>query len=305
MSWHERPYTDDDSANSYGSHGGGRPHGVGLRSWFGGLPAPGKAVKALLIANIGMFILCQFTGGGDGAIFKSLAMYVQDAVYRFQIWRLVTFSYLHDQREIFHLLFNMIGLYFLGVMLEARWGALKFFLFYTAGSLVGVFLYVVLSLLGWLRMDYLGIPISLVGASGSVLALMGACAAMFPAVRIILVFFPVPIRLACVIFVVLYTWNLVNRGPNAGGDACHLAGLAFGVYFGYRGERWFRALDGWRSGRERRQWEARRKEAHDLERRVDDILEKVRREGIQSLSRGEKRILEEATRARQSAGRRD
>lgn len=304
MSWRERPYSqeEDYSGNSPGGFGGfGRQDGV--RSWFGGLPAPGKAVKALLIANIAMFILCKVTGGELGVVYRSLALYVEDVTRRFQIWRLFTFSYLHDQQELFHILFNMIGLYFLGVMLENRWGSLKTFLFYTAGSLVGVFLYLLLSIIGWLPSGIAGRQVSLVGASGGVLAMMGACAALFPSVRIILVFFPVPIRLACVIFVLIYTWNLAHQGYNAGGDACHLAGLAFGIYFGYRGEKWFRILDDWQAGRGRRQWEAKRREALQTEERVDAILEKVRREGIQSLTRGEKRTLEEATRRQQSTRR--
>lgn len=303
MSWQDRPYNHDDDYSANVPRGMGRGVGGEARSWLGGLPPPGKAVKYLLIANVAMFILCKLTGGEEGVIFQSLAMYVEDVVRRFQIWRFFTFSYLHDQRDLFHLIFNMIGLYFLGVMLERRWGGLKFFLFYSAGGLLGVFLYTFLTVVGWFPSSFAGNAISLVGASGGVLALLGACAVLFPSVNIILVFFPVPIRLACVIFVVLYTFNLAQRGANAGGDACHLAGLAFGVYFGYRGERWFRLLDGWRDGRNQRQWESKRREALRLEQTVDAILDKVRQKGIQSLSKSEKRMLEEATRARQTSRR--
>jgi hypothetical protein len=137
-----------------------------------------------------------------------------------------------------------------------------------------------------------------------VLAVLGACAVLFPQFRIILYFFPVPIRTAALIFALLYGFNLWSRGANAGGDACHLAGLAFGVVWGYRGHivtRW------WRQRADRRRqgpWEAQRRDMQDLEDEVDQILDKVRREGINSLTRREKELLETATRLQQEADRR-
>ncbi|MBX3395853.1 MAG: rhomboid family intramembrane serine protease [Phycisphaerae bacterium] len=298
MSWRERPYTqEDDYRGSFG--GGGPPSRGGFSSWLGGMPAPGRTVKWLLIANVGMFVLCKLTGGDNGIIYRSLAMYVEDVTHRFQIWRLLTFSYLHDQASLFHILFNMIGLYFLGMPLERRWGSLRLFVFYTVASLVGVSLYVALSLIGWLPARVLGVPVSLIGASGGVLAMLGACAVLFPSFQIIFVFFPVPIRLASLIFVIMYSWNLFERGQNAGGDACHLAGLAFGIYMGYDGERWFGFLDTWRQRREARNRREIYEKAAAAERRIDAILDKVREKGIGSLTRAEKRELEEATRARQ------
>ncbi len=291
MSWRERPYGHDgpDYEETAAREGG-------LRSWLGGLPSPGKTVKWLLIANIGLFILCKSTGGLSSAVYHLFAMRVDDLLYKFQIWRLWTYSYLHDQDSVTHLLFNMIGLYFLGVPLENRWGAKKVFIFYSVGSILACALYVPLSLAGVISMrSYL------VGASGGIMALLGACAVLLPHMRLILVFFPVPIRLVCVLLTILFTWNAFERG--AGGDACHLAGLVFGIYFGYRGERWFGLLKNWESRRSQRRWEADRQQALRLEADVDRILEKVRVEGIQSLSRNEKRTLEQATKSKQASGR--
>lgn len=281
MSWEHRPY----------AFGGEPQYGEGgLRSWFGGLPSPGRAVKWIAIANIGMFVLCLITGGANSPLYRALEMRT-DLVFKGQIWRLLTFTYLHSQHDILHLLFNMIGLYFLGMPLERHLGTRRFVVFYTVAGFVAVLMYVAVTSLG-----YLDPRVPIVGASGGVLAALGACAVLFPGMRLILILFPVPIRTAALIFGVLYVFNLGTRGANAGGDACHLAGLAFGIVYGYRGHQWTRMFDDWQMRTQQRAIDAKRRQIIELEATVDQILEKVHQQGIGSLTKREKRILEEASR---------
>lgn len=282
MSWEHRPYAFEDEPQ----------YGGGLRSWFGGLPSPGKAVKWIALVNIGMFVLCLATGGAESPVFRALEMRT-DLVFKGQIWRLFTFTYLHSQHDMMHILFNMIGLYFLGLQLERHMGTRRFFIFYTVAGFVAVSMYLIVTTAGWLSARA-----ALVGASGGVLGILGACAVLFPSMRIILIFFPVPIRTAALLFGVLYVFNLGTRGANAGGDACHLAGLVYGIAYGYRGQQWTGAWQNWRNTVQRKAADSRRREIAELELTVDRILEKVHREGIQSLTRREKRILE-ATREKQ------
>lgn len=280
MSWENRPYAHDNEPQFGGD---------GLRSWFGGMPAPGKAVKWIAIANIGLFVICMISGGSQGLIFRALEMRT-DLVWKGQIWRLFTFTYLHSQHDLLHILFNMIGLYFLGMSLERHLGSKRFFYFYTAAGFIAVAAYFLITSLSWLDPE---IPI--VGASGGVLGILGACAVLFPSMRIILVLFPVPIRMAALIFGILYVFNLGTRGMNAGGDACHLAGLAFGIAYGYCGAHWSRWFSDWREASQQRGMETRRQRARDLELNVDRILDKVHQHGIGSLTAHEKRILEGAS----------
>lgn len=280
MTWEDRPYAQYT----------GPEFGGGVRSWFGGFPSPGKAVKRIMLANVAMFIVCLVTGGASGALYESLEMRT-DLVLHGQVWRLFTFTYLHSQHDITHLLFNMLGLYFLGMPLERDWGPRRFFFFYTLAGFVAVGLYLLVTLLGWLDPR-----IPLVGASGGVLAVLGACATLFPGMRLFLFLFPVPIRAAAMFFGVLYVFNLAVQGENAGGDACHLAGLAFGIAWGYRGSRWTNKWNAWRDRSRQQVIVQHRRKEEDLERSVDDILDKVHREGMQSLTRREKQILEEASR---------
>jgi|CXWL01.1.fsa_nt_gi membrane associated rhomboid family serine protease len=283
MSWEHRPYAHD--SNSYG--------GGPARSWLGGLPPLSQAVKWIMIANGVLFLLCLFTGGTDSRLYSALEMRT-DLVLRGQIWRIVTFTYLHDQASLAHIFFNMLGLYFLGVNLERTWGSRQFFIFYTLGGFVAVALYLMVTLVGWLPP---GIP--LVGASGGVLAVMGACAVLFPQFQLIFFLFPVPIRTAVLIFALFFSFNLVSRGMNAGGDACHLAGMAFGVAWGYRGRSWWGSFETWRDRLRQRTDDARRLKERSAQSEIDRILDKVHHHGIASLTRTEKRFLEETTQRQQ------
>jgi hypothetical protein len=47
-----------------------------------------------------------------------------------QIWRLVTFMFVHDALGFTHILFNMLALWMFGVDLERRWGTRGFVKYY-------------------------------------------------------------------------------------------------------------------------------------------------------------------------------
>lgn len=281
----------------------------------------GSIVTTLIVANVVVFVLCQMTIDRNAAaypgfrgeeiitspVFQFSAMST-GLVVRGQVWRIVTAQYLHW--SFGHILMNMLGLYFLGRALERDWGSKRFFFIYLIAGTLGMFFYMVLTLLGWLPMR--GVA---AGASGCVLGLLGACAVRYPHAEVLVYFlFPIKIRTAALLFGAWYVWNLVEQGPNAGGDACHIAGLLFGAWWAYRGERWWDRV-GWRTVPRRAR--SSRSKASDfhvkiVQRRtdaetVDRILKKVYEGGIHSLTEEEKRALSEATeRQRQTeAGRVD
>ena len=291
MSWRDRPYANGS--------GGGRPgggSGMGLA-----LPKPTYVVRYLLIVNIAIFVVTALSGGLRDATryFGMMSVWANPeaggGVMTGQIWRLVTYQYLHSMDSAFHLFFNMLGLYFLGPPLERRWGARQFFIFYTACGVSGGILFTALVLMGFVPNG------NMIGASGSVLGLLAACAILIPEMVIILLLFPVPIRLAAVLLAAVYGLSLLSSFASgyggAGGDAAHLGGMAFGAGWCLWG--W-----GWLQHRRERQhqgaWERKMRRQSDLREEVDRILAKVHEHGIQSLTRREKRTLQEATEAQRS-----
>lgn len=273
-------------------------------------------VTALLVANTAVFVLCTMsaTRGNvlDSPIFQFGALHTP-YVLNGQVWRLISANYLHW--SFGHVLMNMIGLHFLGRPLERDWGPKRFFAIYTIAGLLGSVFYLMLSYTGWLSLN--GVA---AGASGCVLGLLGACAVRYPHAEVLIYFlFPIKIRTAAFLFGGWYVLNLVSRGSNAGGDACHLAGMAFGVWWAMMGETWWRRLrtagfklrgsattqapgaraprPSFKFPRLRRAggFAAKLAQRREDEETIDRILRKVHDGGIHSLSDAEKRALQDAT----------
>lgn len=289
MGWQDRDYA--------------RPHdasrGGGPASVFGGRQsryAPRSVVKLLIFINVGVFILCALTAGPRHDVRES-ALFAWGAMHRAwvmdgQIWRLVTSDYLHW--GVTHLLWNMLGLWFLGRPLEQVWGARKFFAVYTIAGILGSLFYMLLTFYWFAD----GIA---AGASGCVLGLLGACAILFPNAEVWIYFlFPVKIRTLAIVLGAWYALNIWSSGHNAGGDACHLAGLVFGIWWATHGDCWWS-----RRGVRVQRVAARPRRAAGFKERiaqrradvktVDRILAKINTTGIASLTPAEKRALAEAT----------
>lgn len=297
MGWRDRDYAARDTG--YG--GAYRPVRPMLR---------GPSVVTILITiNVAVFVLAILTTGmlripGEemfsSPVFFWMMMHPQP-VMEGQVWRIITAQYLHW--NFMHIFMNMLGLHFLGRPLERDWGPKRFLVIYSIAGTLGMVALMGLVGVGWLH----AAPAA--GASGCVLGLLGACAVRYPdAVVFIHFLFPIKIRTAALLFAGMYILNLYQRGQNAGGDACHLAGLVFGAWWAYRGEGWWdRAAWAWakRQGQPKRV--RVRRFTPDFERRladeetIDSILKKVYNGGIHSLSEAEKRALHEATDRQRSA----
>jgi membrane associated rhomboid family serine protease len=249
-------------------------------------------VKWLLIINVTVFVVAVLTRLGPYIYgwFQLEPIWPQEL----QIWRLISYQFLHDPRDILHIMFNMIGLYFLGPTLERYWGSKKFLIFYLGCGVAGGLFYMLLVTVGFLS------AVPLIGASGAILGLLAACAILFPQFVVFFFIFPVPIRLAAVILTFGYFFIVITGGENAGGNACHLAGMAAGAAYVLSGS-WRAKFKAKFSAGHR--WEKKMAEQRNLQIEVDQILEKVHKSGIHSLTLKEKRTLKQATKAEQMRNR--
>jgi len=244
-------------------------------------------VKWLLIINIGVHFVkvIFFPGRGENIPpLESLFAVYPDPLWKaLEVWRLISYQFLHW--SAWHLLANMVGLYFLGPTLEGHWGGKRFLKFYLGCGAAGGVFYVALVAVGFLS------PGPMVGASGAILGLLAACAILFPHFVVFVWFFPVPIRVAAVGLTLLYILSVLSTQGNAGGDAAHLAGMAAGAFYVVSGS--------WRSRLKLKIRTATRQKKErterDIQQEVDRILEKVHNSGIHSLTVREKRLLRRAT----------
>ena len=224
-----------------------------------------------------------------------------------EVWRLISFQFLHAD-GLMHLGFNMIGLYFFGGLVEQYLGKKRYAAFYLMCGLCGGLLYLILNLVG-----FLGVPLPgalgvdprtpLVGASAGVFGVIIACAFIAPTSVVQLLIPPIPLKMRTFAYgyVALAALNLFWGGHNAGGDAAHLGGAIAGYFFIRRPHllREFfdvfgnsskpKARPGPKPGKKAR----KAKDPDNAE--VDRVLDKVRREGLHSLSEAEKKTLQRAT----------
>jgi membrane associated rhomboid family serine protease len=250
-----------------------------------GLPKLTPVVKWLLITNITIFLITIFIRPLGVFFFQWFPIQPDSVLRALQVWRLVTYQFLHDPYSISHIFFNMLGLFFLGPTLERHWGSKKFLVFYLCCGAAGGLFYTLLVALHFLSGG------SMVGASGAILGLLAACAILFPHFVVFFFIFPIPIRVAAIGLTAVYFILVVTRADNAGGNAAHLAGMATGALYVFAKPWWDRILLKTKAGA----WEKKIAAEHRLQAELDRILKKVHDYGIHSLTLKEKRILKKAT----------
>jgi membrane associated rhomboid family serine protease len=246
-------------------------------------------VKRLLIINIAVFLAAIIIKPLGIFIYEWFQLAPTSLLRALQLWRLVTYQFLHDPANIFHIVFNMLGLYFLGPTLERHWGSRRFLLFYLGCGVAGGLFYLLLVAIGFLP------ALPLVGASGAILGMLAACAILFPHFVVFVLLFPIPIRVAVVALTAIYFFFVITKGENAGGDAAHLAGMAAGAIYVFS--------QSWRAKLRLKIQSSRLQKKiateRNLQLELDRILQKVHDSGIHNLTPKEKKILGQATEAEQ------
>lgn len=132
-------------------------------------------------------------------------------------WTIVTSLFIHG--GLWHIIANMLTLYFFGTYLSRLVGEGKFLIVYFCGGILGSVLFILLAS-----------PFSIaVGASGAIFALGGALAIMRPKLRVFI--FPIPIPLPLWI-AVIGGFLIISFIPYIAWQA-HLGGLILGLIVGY------------------------------------------------------------------------
>ncbi|MCF7956768.1 MAG: rhomboid family intramembrane serine protease [Phycisphaerae bacterium] len=260
----------------------------GYRGGSGGvrisLPPITPVVKWLLIINFSVFIVSLLGPIGE-LLGKWFAVSTMTVSQSFQLWRVITYQFLHA--DVWHVVFNMIGLYFFGPRLESLWSSRRFLKFYLICGAMGGFLYPLLYHAGFPGMT----PGYLIGASGAVLGIIAACAIMFPHVKVYIYgIIPIPLIILAGILVLVSMVGLFTGG-NKGGEAAHLAGMAVGAIYVL----WQPWVQTTRIKMNEGRWKKKIVEERELHATVDQILDKVHKSGMKSLTRKEKQILKKAT----------
>lgn len=185
------------------------------------------AVKTIFLINCGVFLLLFFTGFIPGFagyrlsdnLMIALANTPTLSLGRLMLWQLVTYMFV--QADPFHLLFNMLVLWFFGPSLERRWGTMRFWNFYLVVGAGAAFVYAVLTLLAGRG----NIPV--IGASGAMYGVMLAYAAYHPNTQVYFWgVFPIAIKYLVAIVVLVDFFSTFNQPATRISYLTHLCGFA-------------------------------------------------------------------------------
>jgi membrane associated rhomboid family serine protease len=161
-------------------------------------------------------------------------------VLRLEVWRLITFQFLHG--GILHLALNMLGLWSFARPVEEHLGPKRYLAFYLMCGIAGGLMYLLLNLAGFtifattgaqvpgLLVQHVSTP--LIGASAGVFGVIMACAKLAPDEDAsIFGLISLPMKHFAYGYVIISLIMLLAGARNAGGEAAHLGGAIAGFFF--------------------------------------------------------------------------
>jgi membrane associated rhomboid family serine protease len=229
-----------------------------------------------------------------------------------QVWRLLTHAFCHSRTFIFHIVFNMLFLFWFGPTLETMYGSREFLLFYLTAAIVAGLAFVGLDL-------YTGSSIPAIGASGAVMAVVMLYTVHFPYETICIYWFiQIQMRWLMILYLIydLHPVLLTLSGDQMFtgiAHAAHLGGLVFGFLYGWHQWRLAWLIEGlpsfkWRSKPRLRLYSSprsrpskpesareREREPDPDNRRLDEVLDKISKYGQDCLTEAEREVLRTAS----------
>ncbi len=191
-----------------------------------------KILAINILAFLILMVLRVFlTIGGAAEVYKSIVSLFMMPAYipRFvlQPWTLLSYMFLHE--GFLHIIFNMLFLYWFGLLVQEYLGSRKLVNLYILGGIAGGLLYMVLYNIAPYFSDQLEGSLML-GASAGVYAIVVAAATLRPDTEFrLLLIGAVKIKYIAIFYVLVAFAN--SAGANAGGELAHLGGAALGYFY--------------------------------------------------------------------------
>ena len=185
-----------------------------------------RAVVWLLGINTAVFLGLMAFGTRTVIewVYTHLGLMPQAAILHFEIWQLVTYSFIHA--GFWHWFGNMIGIWMFGATFEASWGVRRFLELFFTGVIGAALTTVMLSFA-----HILSNPATVtVGASGGLFAILMAFGMVFGENEIMLI--PFPFLIKAKYFVLILIVVTVVFAISGGGSTAYLAHLG-GLLTGY------------------------------------------------------------------------
>ncbi len=280
----------------------------------------GNIIYRLIFINVIVFVVIGFieviftlfrlnTEFYQEFIWNNLAISSDPLTVIRKPWTLITYMFMHS--GFFHILFNMLMLYWFGKIFRDFLGDKKLLSVYLAGGFAGA----VLFLIAYETVPLLNsanISAGMVGASASVVAVIVAAAVYLPNYSVFLLFFgQVKLKYLAVFLVIIDVLSL--KEGNTGGHFAHLGGAIFGFIYsrqllrGHDIARWltdttdfigslfsrrfYRPRPRFKVYKNAEKTQPIKENQTELQAEIDKILDKIAQSGYESLTDREKNIL--------------
>lgn len=274
----------------------------------------GTALTRLIYINLGVFlalhlaIIFFYLFSSEEQVYTIigwLAVPADLGTLAHRPWTIISYMFLH--KDFFHILFNLLWLYWFGKIFLGYLDEKRLLNVYLLGGLSGSILYVVAYNLVPVLSQQSTNSVAM-GASAAVMAIVIATATYAPDHKIYLVFVG-PVKIIWVGLVGFILSSMVDFSVNTGGKIAHIGGALFGYFFilrykqGKDSTKWFStimdaAFTLFKPGKRMKvthkrttsdfEYNAVKKEQ---QKNLDAILDKISKSGYDSLTKEEKETL--------------
>jgi len=268
----------------------------------------GNMIVRIIIVNVVVYMVLALTQALFPAFFNQIFPYIalpgDVKELLFKPWTLLTHMFAHT--GFFHMAWNMIILYWFGNIVGDLIGDKRIAPIYFYGGLTGALFFIVSAYL------LPSVASLAIGASAAVLSIVFAAVAISPDYRVHLILLgPVKIKFIG-LFILFFDLLGVASNVNTGGHIGHLGGTLFGFFFVYllrdgvdlsdikaifikkepKKRSPLRVEYVAKTVKTNKTTEGKKMTTED---EVDRILEKIKREGYEKLTEGEKLTLHKAS----------
>lgn len=198
-----------------------------------------NALNQLIVLNVVvfgvvvlLFAIVFLSGQVDGwyqVFMRQLQLSANLRVLAFHPWTILTYAFVHQSP--FHILFNMLNLYYFGQIIREYLGDRRLISIYILGGLAGAAAFVLAYNLLPLPLPPMGTAgVNVIGASAAVIAVVVAAATLLPNYTFML-FILGPVKIKWIAAALVFISVAAINQKNTGGEITHIGGALLGFVF--------------------------------------------------------------------------
>ncbi len=268
-----------------------------------------NGLMKLIVINVILFIagnlyigISKLSGYDSTLVYELFGLSPALSFFLTHFWSIFTYMFL--QIDVFHILFNMLWLYWMGQLFVEFIGSKQLISTYLLGGISGGILFLICGSV--FPFSIAGMP--LIGASAAVMAIVVAIAFLIPNYTV-QVFLLGEVKLKYIALTSFVLTSIIDLYNNTGGKIAHIGGALYGYLFIVQYRKgtdlgsfvnsiitWFEKLGKPRSKmnvvyKKRLSDEEYNMNKLAVEKRINEILDKISRSGYDSLNKDEKEFL--------------